>query len=72
MHVCAYVCVSVSECVYMCACVYVCVFIGSFPVMILMNRGQLPTYQLHSINWGALDHASCAPQLIFMMIIIFH
>ena len=29
-----------------------------------MNRGQLPTNQLHDINWGTLDHASCAPQLI--------
>ena len=29
-----------------------------------MNRDQQPTNQLHNINWGALDHASCAPQLI--------
>ena len=29
-----------------------------------MNGGQLPTNQLHDINWGALDHASHAPQLI--------
>ena len=29
-----------------------------------MNRGQLPTNQLHDINWGALDHASRAPQLM--------
>ena len=28
-----------------------------------MNRGQLPTNQLYNINWGALDHASRAPQL---------
>ena len=28
-----------------------------------MNRGQLLTNQLHDINWGALDHASRAPQL---------
>ena len=28
-----------------------------------MNRGQLPTNQIHDINWGALDHASRAPQL---------
>ena len=29
-----------------------------------MNRGQLPTNQLHEINWGALNHASSAPQLM--------
>ena len=29
-----------------------------------MNIGQLPTNQLHNINWGALDHASHAPQLM--------
>ena len=29
-----------------------------------MDRGQLPTNQLHDINWGALDHASHAPQLV--------
>ena len=29
-----------------------------------MNRGQLPTNQLHDINRGALDHASRAPQLM--------
>ena len=28
-----------------------------------MKGGQLPTNQLHVINWGALDHASRAPQL---------
>ena len=27
-----------------------------------MNGSQLPTNQLHDINWGALDHAFCAPQ----------
>ena len=27
-----------------------------------MNRGQLPTK--YDINWGALDHASRAPQLM--------
>ena len=26
------------------------------------DHGQ--TNQLHDINWGALDHASCAPQLM--------
>ena len=30
----------------------------------VMNGGQLPTNQLHDINWGALDYASCAPQLM--------
>ena len=29
-----------------------------------MNGGQLPTNQLHDISWGALDHASHAPQLM--------
>ena len=29
-----------------------------------MNTGQLPTNQLHGINWCALDHASHAPQLM--------
>ena len=31
-----------------------------------MNGGQLPTNQLHDINWGALaiDHASRAAQLM--------
>ena len=29
-----------------------------------MNGGQLPTNQLHDINWGALDHAPHAPQLL--------
>ena len=29
-----------------------------------MNGSQLPTNQLHDINWGALDHASRAPQLM--------
>ena len=28
------------------------------------QRSILPTNQLHDINWGALDHASCAPQLM--------
>ena len=30
----------------------------------MMNGGQLPTNQLHNINWGALDHASRAPKLM--------
>ena len=29
-----------------------------------MNRGPLPTNQLHDTNWGALEHASRAPQLV--------
>ena len=28
-----------------------------------MNGDQLPTNQLHNINWGALDHASRAPHV---------
>ena len=31
--------------------------------MIMMNGDKLPTNQLHDINWGAVDHASRAPQL---------
>ena len=30
----------------------------------VINGGQLPTNQLHDINWGALYHASRAPQLM--------
>ena len=30
----------------------------------MTNGSQLPTNQLHGINWGALDRASCAPQLM--------
>ena len=29
-----------------------------------MNGDQLPTNQLHDINWGVLNHASRAPQLM--------
>ena len=30
-----------------------------------MKGGQLPTNQLHGVNWGALDiDTSCAPQLM--------
>ena len=29
-----------------------------------MNKGQLPTNQLHDINWGAFDHASHTLQLM--------
>ena len=28
-----------------------------------MNGDQLPTNQLHDINWGAFDHESREPQL---------
>ena len=30
----------------------------------MMKGGHGQTNQLHDINWGALDHASCAPQLM--------
>ena len=30
----------------------------------MMKGGDGQTNQLHDINWGALDHASCAPQLM--------
>ena len=30
----------------------------------MMNGGQLPTNPLHDISEGALDHVSCAPQLM--------
>ena len=29
-----------------------------------MNGGQLPTNQLHYVNWSALNHASHVPQLM--------
>ena len=64
--------------VCMCMCIFVGswlankVFIGNLPAMgkgwviikPMMNRGQLLTDQLHDINWGALNHASCAPHLM--------
>ena len=28
----------------------------------MIKGGHGQTNQLHDINWGALDHASCAPQ----------
>ena len=37
---------------------------GSSQSRPVMDGGQLPTNQLHDINWGALDHASHAPQLM--------
>ena len=37
---------------------------GSSQSRPVMNRGQLPTNQLHDINLGALDHASRAPKLM--------
>ena len=30
----------------------------------MMRGGHGQTNQLHVINWGALDHASCGPQLM--------
>ena len=30
----------------------------------MMKGGNGQTNQLHDINWGALNHASCAPQLM--------
>ena len=30
----------------------------------MMKGGRGQTNQLHDINWGALDHASHAPQLM--------
>ena len=30
----------------------------------MMKGGHGQTNQLHDINWGALDHASCVPQFI--------
>ena len=35
-----------------------------------MNGGQLPTNQLHDINWGVIEHASHPPQLMFVTIIL--
>ena len=31
---------------------------------LMMNGGHGQTNQLHDFNWGALDHASRAPQLM--------
>ena len=31
---------------------------------LMMKGSHRQTNQLHDINWGALDHVSCAPQLI--------
>ena len=38
-----------------------------------MNGGQLLTNQLHvhDINWGALDHASCAPHVTTLWVCIY-
>ena len=36
----------------------------------MVNGGQLPTKQLHDINWGSLDHASRAPQLMSCTFVI--
>ena len=62
-----------------------CVFVGScsgnLPAMErggpsysrpVMNGGQLPTNQLHDVNWGALDHASCALQLMSCTVTTMH
>ena len=38
----------IQVCMYV--CMYVCLLVGIRPVM---NGGQLPTNQLHDINWGA-------------------
>ena len=54
---------------YIC-CLATRLFIGNLPaagrgwVVIELAGGQLPTNQLLDINWGALDHASHAPQLM--------
>ena len=60
-------------CAHAFVCVCMCKFLwaicrlreggGSSSSRPVMNRGQLPTNQLRN-NWGALDHASCAPQLM--------
>ena len=59
-------------CVSVCVCVGSClateVFtryekgVGHHKVgQYVINRGQLPTNELHDINWDALDHATRAP-----------
>ena len=58
----------VCVCVCVCVCVFVCVVVAMLwegvgqlrPV----NRGQLPTNELHDINWGALNKVSRAPQMM--------
>ena len=68
MCVCMYVFMYV--CMYVGSCIATKVFIGNLPTIgrggssPVMNGGQLPINQLHDINWGALDHASRAPQLM--------
>ena len=37
-----------------------------------MNKNQLPTNQLHDINWGALDHASQCTHVTTMYIMYMH
>ena len=37
---------------------------GRSPLSRPMMKGQLPTNQLHDINWGALDHASLTMHLV--------
>ena len=53
-------------CVCICNHLLTKVFIGKIEVigyeMSVDDHGQ--TNQLHDINWGVLDHASCAPQFL--------
>ena len=36
-------------------------------------KGQLPTNQLHDINWGALDHAPRAPHMsVCVCVCLYH
>ena len=53
------------EFVFVGSCLATKVFIGNLPPGVghhKVGEGQLPTNQLHDINWGARDHASRAPQ----------
>ena len=73
VHVCACVHARVRVCVFVGSFLATKVFIGNLPAMgrrwIIISRpvmkgGQLPTNQLHDINWGTLEYASHSPPLM--------
>ena len=78
MHACTHPSYLLAQC----SCLATKVFIGNLPITgrgeaswswPMMNRGHLPTNQLHTcnINLGALDHTSHAPQLMSYMTTIY-
>ena len=78
--VCEYVSVSVSVCVCVYVCVCTCNYLATKvfrqiigygmsvndhrATSLMMKGGHGQTNQLHNINWGALNHASGAPQIM--------